>query len=165
MKRLLLVSLMFMTGCSLLVRNPEVAVKDVSLVALDGAGATLEIGIDVTNPNPYQISLQGYNYALQIKSLPLASGAVRQTMVFASDKTTNVRIPVKISYADLLEILASRPDLDRIPYQLNAGLDLDLPVGAMTLPIDAAGTFAVPQKYRPASLLMQFSDFLGKVRR
>lgn len=156
---------MLMTGCSLLVRNPEVAVKDVSLVELDGAGAKLEIGIDVTNPNPYQISLQGYNYALQVTSLPLASGAARQTMVFASDKTTNVRIPVKISYGDLLEILKNRPDLDRIPYRLQAGLDLDLPVGAMTLPIDETGTFAVPPKYRPDSLLRKFGEFLGGVRR
>ena len=164
MKRLLLVTLMFMTGCSLFVRDPEVAVKDVALTGLDSSGAMLEIGLDVTNPNPYQISLQGYDYALQVKSLPLASGATRQTMVFAADKTTNVRIPVKISYADLLEILKSRPDPDRITYQLKAGLDLNLPVGAMTLPIDASGTFAVPQKYRPVSLLRQFSDFLGKVR-
>ena len=164
MKRLLLASLIFMTGCSLFVRNPEVSVKDVDLVGLDSTGATLEIGLDVTNPNPYQISLQGYDYSLQVKSIPLASGTARQAMVFAADKTTNVRLPVKISYADLLQILESRLDLDRIPYQLKAGLDLDLPVGAMKLPIDAAGTFAVPQKYRPASLLRQFSDFLGKVR-
>ncbi|GFE59017.1 LEA type 2 family protein [Geobacter sp. AOG1] len=164
MKRLLLVPLILLAGCSLFVKNPEVTVKDVSLVGLDSAGATLEVGLDVTNPNPYQISLQGYSYVLQVTSLPLASGAARQTVVFASDKTTNVRIPVKIAYGDLLEILKSRPDPDRIPYRLHAGLDVNLPVGGMMLPIDTNGTFAIPLKYRPATLLQQFSDFLGRVR-
>lgn len=164
MKRLLLVSFLLLTGCSLFVKNPEVTVKDVSLVGLDSAGAMLEVALGIANPNPYRIDLQGYRYTLQIASLPLAAGDARQVVAFSPENTTDVRIPVKIAYGDLLEILNRRPDMDHVPYRLQADLDLKMPVGTLALPLDRSGTFAIPRNYRPSALIKQFSDFLGGVR-
>ena len=160
MKRLLLIPLILLTGCSLFVKTPVVSVKDVNLVGLDGTGARLEVLLGVTNPNAYQVSLQGYNYVLQVMNVHLASGEARQYLEFAPHGTAEVRIPVQVAFRDLLEILNRRPDMDRVPYRMQAGLELKLPVGSLTVPLDTSGTFAIPLKYRPATFLQRLGGFL-----
>lgn len=149
---ILLLMLIVLTGCSTLVKKPEVAVKDLSVVSLDGGGAGMEIYLTVKNMNPYDLKLLGYSYDLKVMTLPLAKGGAREEVAFPSQVETGLRIPVRISFADLLEILKRSPDLDNIPYQLSAGLELDTPLGRMTVPVNRSGTYALPKKYRPSTI-------------
>lgn len=156
----ILLLLMFLTGCTSLVNKPVVTVKDVSVVSLDGSGATMELYLKVKNTNSYDIKLQGYSYDLKVMALPLAKGGAREEISFPSEEETDLRIPIKITYSDLFELLKRRPDLDNIPYRLSAGLDLDTPLGQMTVPINRTGTYAFPKEYRPGAIINKMTDFL-----
>jgi LEA14-like dessication related protein len=155
LKRLLLIPLILLTSCSLFVKTPVVSVKDVTLVGLDGTGARLELLLGITNPNAYQIGLQGYTYALQVMDAQLASGEARQSLEFAPHATADVRIPVQVAFRDLLDILKRGPDMDHVPYRIHASLDVKLPVGSLAVPIDTSGTFAIPLKYRPSAFMQR----------
>jgi LEA14-like dessication related protein len=141
------------------VKAPAVSVRDFRFVSLDGAGAGMELYLTVLNKNPYDIKLLGYNYDLQVMALPLAKGAVREEVSFPSDTATDLRIPIKVSYGDLLEIFKRGPDPDHIPYALIAGLDLGTPLGQLNVPVNRTGTYAVPKQYRPGSILNRLGDF------
>ena len=91
-------------------------------------------------------------------ALPLARGGAREEVKFPANAETDLRIPIRISYGDLLEILKRKPDPDKIPYQLAAGLDLDTPLGQMTVPVSRTGTYAIPQQYRPSALFGKISE-------
>ncbi|HJV67198.1 MAG TPA: LEA type 2 family protein [Geomonas sp.] len=151
-----------MAGCTSFVKQPIVTVKDLSVVSVDGGGAGMELYLGITNPNAFDVKLLGYNYDLKVMALPLAKGGLREEINFPSRAETDVRIPIKISFGSLLEILKRRPNFDAIPYQLSAGLDLDTPLGQMAVPVNRSGTYAIPKQYRPSSILNRLSDLLGR---
>lgn len=156
---LLLLLFMSLAGCTAFVKEPVVTVKDLNVVSMDGAGAGMELYLGVKNPNSYDVKLQGYSYDLKVMALPLAKGGAREEISFPAKTETDVRIPIKVSFGDLLEILKRKPDPDNIPYQLAAGLDLETPVGQMTVPVNRKGTYAIPKEYRPSAILNKITNF------
>jgi len=84
---------------------------------------------------------------------------VREEVSFPGGTATDLRIPIKVSYGDLLEIFRRKPDLDKVPYQLQAALDLGTPLGQMSVPVNRTGTYGVPKQYRPGALLNRLGDF------
>jgi len=156
MKRLVLLGFLLITGCSLLVTKPEIAVKSVNIAGVDREGVKMDFLVAVTNPNSYGLKLTGYTYNLLVADLPLAEGENHDVVEFNGNTTTDFRLPVRITFRDLLEILKRRPDPENIPYRLTAGLDLHAPFGRVVIPVDKNGTFAVPQKYRMNQFLKLF---------
>jgi len=155
---------MLLTGCTMLVQEPVVTVKDLNVVSLDGGGAGMELYLNVENPNAFDVSLQGYSYDLKVMALSLAKGGAREEVKFPSRAATDLRIPIRISYADLLEILKRQPNPDDIPYQLTAGLDLATPVGQLTVPVHRNGSYAIPAQYRPSSILGNLSNLFRTMK-
>lgn len=162
MNRVMLLLFIFFTGCSTFVANPEIVVKGVNIASVDRDGVEVDFLLAVNNPNSYNLKMTGYNYNLIVLALPLAKGGNHEVVEFNGNATTDIRLPVKISFHDLLEILKLRPDLEHIPYQLTAGLDLQTPFGYLVIPVDKSGTFAVPQKYRPDRFLKQLDELFDR---
>ena len=156
MKSFVLLAFIFFTGCSLFVAKPEIAVKGVNIAGVDRNGVEMDFQLAVTNPNSYSLKLTGYNYNLLVSALQLAQGENHEVVEFNGNTTTDFRLPVRITFRDLLEILKRRPDPEHIPYRLTAGLDLHTPFASVAIPVDKSGTFAVPQKYRMNQFLKLF---------
>ena len=131
MKRLLVLVFLFINGCAMFVSEPTVTVQRANLINLDTRGVDLEFLLSIQNPNSYGITLNGYHYDLQVVTLPVARGGATDRVEFKGKGTTDFRLPVRIEYRDLISILKQRPDPDKVPYRLQAGLDLDTPVGQL----------------------------------
>ncbi len=140
-------------GCSAIVTRPDVRLQKISPSSLDTSGIDLEVNLLVTNPNSFDLTLLGYSYALSLASTPVASGGVRQKVVFAGKKETVLKIPTRVRHGSVVELLKKKPDLNHLPYSLEAGLQIDSPIGELSVPINAEGDFAVPENYRPSSVL------------
>jgi LEA14-like dessication related protein len=155
-----MVLLLVISGCSSLVQRPEVELKRTTLLRVDTSGADLEFYLGVSNPNAFDVSLLGYTYELKIMTLPLAAGGLREDMLFAAGRETDMRLPIRLKYADLVEVLKRRPDPDGIPYQLKADLQIKTFMGEMIVPLDSSGKFSLPEKYRPAYYLDRLRERL-----
>lgn len=160
MKRLAisLCCLMFLSACSLFFSAPEVTLKDVKIVGLDGGGMMLDVYLSLKNPNSTDITLKGYSYDLKVLDLSLAKGGARETTVFHGHTTTDVVLPVRLPYTDVAELIRHHPDPDHIPYRLSAGLEVETPLGDRTLPVEKSGIFKIPEKYRPSFYLRKLKD-------
>lgn len=154
----LLVMALLLAGCTTLVREPLVTVRDLNVVSLDAGGAGMELLLTVRNDNPFAVRLLGYSYDLKVMALPLARGGAREEVRFPAGAETDLRIPIRISFGDLLEIFQRRPDPESVPYAVSAGLDLETPLGFLTVPVRRTGTYAIPKQYRPAAILGKLSD-------
>lgn len=163
MKRLLALVFLFINGCSMFVSEPMVTVQRANIINLDTRGVDLEFLVAVQNPNSYGITLNGYHYDLQVVTLPVARGGGTEQVEFRGKGTTDFHLPVRIEYKDLLAIVKRRPDPDKIPYRLQADLDLETPVGKLLIPIDKTDTFAVPDQYRPSFYLKEIPDFVRQL--
>lgn len=148
------------SGCSSLVKSPQVEIRQTNLIGLDTSGADIELYLSVTNPNMFDLSLLGYTYDLRIMTLPLVSGGLQESILLKSGSDTDMRLPLRIKFSDLVALLKRRPDPDSIPYDINARLQVSTFAGEMTIPVEKSSTFSVPQKYRPAFYLDRFSDLL-----
>jgi LEA14-like dessication related protein len=157
--------LIFMlSGCASLVQAPRVTLKETSLVGLDTSGIDIEFLLGITNPNSFDLSLLGYTFDLQVLALPLSTGGKQETILFPAGKETGMRLPVRLKFADLLKIINRSPDPDKIPYQLNAMLQLKTPLGEMAVPVEKSSLLAIPEQYRPAAFTNRLRDALRGIR-
>ncbi|ABK98787.1 LEA type 2 family protein [Pelobacter propionicus] len=162
--RFLLFPLLLLCGCSLLLKEPDVSLTRTSIIGMDTAGADIECALAISNPNSYDLTLQGYSYDLRVMSLPLAAGRLHQPLTLPAGAKTDMRLPIRVKYADLFEIIKRRPDLDRIPYRIQASLLVTTPLGKMDIPVDMSKTFSVPEKYRPNHYLNQLMGIVSLPR-
>lgn len=143
-------------GCTAFVQEPRVSISSTNIVGIDTSGLDLEFLVAVDNPNRFDLALQGYTFDLQILALPFARGGSPLKSVFPAGKQSHMRLPMRISYGDLIEIIKRRPDLDKIPYQVDARLNIETPVGEMILPVNRTDLISIPESYRPSSYLKRF---------
>jgi LEA14-like dessication related protein len=147
-----------------MITKPEVSVKSVNLSGVDEKGVKIEFLLSVFNPNSFNLKLNGYKYDLLVSALPLASGECSDTMEFAGNATTDVRLPVTISFKDLLKIIRNSPDMNHVPYSIKADLNVRAPLRRITVPVNKQGLFAVPSKYQPEIFLKNIKGFFQKGR-
>lgn len=160
---LLLLLALVSGGCSMIVTEPRITLLDTRVAGLDTSGVDLEVHLSVSNPNRFDLSLLGYTYDLQVLSLPLSSGGKQETILFPAGSETALRIPVRLRYSDLLEVLKRSPDTE-IPCQLDSTLNLATPVGRMSIPIRQKTSLKVPEEYRPSTYLNRIRDALQGIR-
>lgn len=138
-----------LTGCASLVKVPQVTVRSTNVVSVDTAGFDIELLLGVENTNPFDISLQSYTYDVQVMAIPFTSGGLQKGILFPAGQPVDIRLPFRILYSDLLGVIKRRPDLDRIPYSLDARLNLNTPLGELAIPVKRNDTVSIPKGYRP----------------
>jgi LEA14-like dessication related protein len=134
------------------------------MVGLDTSGIDIEFLLEISNPNPFDLSLLGYTFDLQVLALPLSTGGKQETILFPAGKETGMRLPVRLKFNDLLEIINHSPDPDKIPYQLSTLLRLKTPLGEMAVPVEKSALLAIPVQYRPAAFTNRLRDALRGLR-
>lgn len=161
MKRARLISLMLLVvsicaGCTAFVKEPRISIDSTNIVGIDTSGVDFELFVAVDNPNSFDLALQGYTFDLQLMTLPFSSGGSRMKFVFPARQQSYMRLPLRVKYADLIEVIKRRPDLDKIPYQVDAGLNLDTPLGELLIPVKKTDVISIPESYRPNAYFMRF---------
>lgn len=152
-KLLIMLSLLGLTACSTLYEKPTVKLKDIQFTGLTSEAASLDVLLAVNNPNSFDLALLRYSYQLHLQQVHLADGLSGAVQPFPAKSIRDLRIPVRIAFADLVKLVRHRPGLTDIPYQLMAELDVDTPIGTVTVPIAKNGTISVPEQYRPGTYL------------
>lgn len=150
---IVILALVAISGCASLIKEPRVTVRSANVVSVDTAGFDIELLLGVENPNSFDVSLQGYSYDLQIMSVPFSSGRLQKIFVFPPGQLVDVRLPFRVYHGNLLEVIKRRPDLDRVPYILDARLNLNTPLGELVIPVKKSDTITVPAAYRPGTYL------------
>jgi len=136
-------------GCSVIFKTPQVSLKQTEIKKVDRDGVDIECRLAISNQNPFDLSMLSYRYDLKLAARPFASGSSVEKLIIPSGKETVMTLPARIKFDDFIEVVKAQPDLGRIPYQLNATLKMDTPVGTVDVPVEKEDTFAVPEKYRP----------------
>jgi len=155
--------LLVLCACSLFFETPKVDVTDVAIVGIDPGGVDVEILARITNPNSFDIVLTGYTYDLQVHAMPFVEGGSSRKTTFPSRETIETRLPVRVTFSTLYELMKRRPDPDRIPYRLNGTLIVDTPLGEQVVPFRKSDLFRIPERYRPSGILDSLGTLLDRV--
>ncbi|MEW8223875.1 MAG: LEA type 2 family protein [Candidatus Thiodiazotropha taylori] len=151
---LLLFMILLFQGCSSLQQaeqlmngiQPTGEVKGVKLSGLDLRGIDLLFDVEVDNPNPVAISLDGLDYDLKLLNRSFLKGQQSMGMSLAADGKSQVKLPVRMEFERLLEHYSELSNRDDVPYQLDLGLGIDVPLlGRVRLPMSYQGRLPVPK--------------------
>ncbi|HEY0779637.1 MAG TPA: LEA type 2 family protein [Gemmatirosa sp.] len=121
--------------------TPLVSFTDVQINGLGLQGGSLDVVLNVYNPNHYGLSAQRLDYQVLIDSVPLGTGAITRKFDVHGSDSTQVRLPVTFSYAGLGS--AGRALMARgvVNYRVLGNITVGTPIGNFTRPFDRTGQY------------------------
>jgi LEA14-like dessication related protein len=126
-------------GCS--VRRPDVALANVHLGSVRLDGGTLDILLDISNPNRWNIDLRELTYAVSVDDVPVGAGETDTRLVVPGGECLTVRLPVDVSWRGLGK--AGRELLSgEVEYRVVGRLTVGTPVGPVTRRFDRRSRFS-----------------------
>lgn len=138
-------------GCSLVFERPSVRVARVAVPSLSLTGGTLEVLLEVDNPNGYDLETRSFRYALAFPEPGTAAGDTTWIPLVEEHSRDTVRIPARDTVTfpvrvpfDLTTLGTAAGRLLRegeLGYRFNGALRLQTPVGGVDVPFDERGTF------------------------
>lgn len=94
------------SGCSSCQpQKPSLSVKRAAVATADFDGATIDVEVEVANPNGFPIFADEVNFQADLEKHKAATGALKKRVTVAGNGKAAVTVPVRIRYADVGDAL------------------------------------------------------------
>jgi LEA14-like dessication related protein len=149
MRKLLLAAVVAatVTGCASLGRKafaePKVTLQEMRLNGLGLTGGSLDVLLNVENPNGFRLDATRMTYRLMIDTIPFGEGTVDQRLTVDEKSQTTVRIPVNFTYSGIGAAGRAILNTGTVNYRLLGDLTVATPLGNFTRPYDMAGRYSL----------------------
>jgi LEA14-like dessication related protein len=134
-----------LAGCATLGRQvfeqPVVSFKDVSLRGVGLQGGSIDVLLNVYNPNRFKLDATRLTYRLLVDSVALGNGSLDQHFVVQSGDSAVVRLPVQFSFAGLGAAGRQLMRSGAVNYRVLGDVTVSTPLGSFTRPFDRTGQF------------------------
>ena len=128
------------------VKKPVVRVNSVNLTALTFEDAALQFRLEIQNPNNIGVTLDGFDYRLDIDQHQFLNGDQTDKTEIAAGKSSFVNVPVTVNFAQLFGMVKDLVSRKEVAYKTEFGLKFNLPVLGMTrIPVSHTGTLPLPK--------------------
>lgn len=134
-------------GCSVLGRaafqQPIVHLRSVSVRGLGITGGSLDVKLNVYNPNHYRLDATQLNYKVNLAGdqVTVASGTLDSKFTVQDGDSTDVVIPVNFSYAGVGAAGQSLLNNGVVDYHVLGDITVGTTVGHYTVPYSTTGRF------------------------
>ena len=119
--------------------QPDVQVKDVKVTALGLTGGSVDVVLNVHNPNNFRLDGTRLSYNLLIDTVRFATGSLDQRMTVEAGKDTEVRVPVNFTYAGVGEAGRQLINMGSVPDRMTGDITVATILGNYTVPYDRTG--------------------------
>jgi len=143
---------------------PNVSVRSVELTRLSLEGADLVATIEVENPNPIGIVLDGFAYEVLTGENAVVSGRQTSGVEIAAQGTRTFEMPVTLLFADLIRAVRSLEGANETPYTLVGAVDVEIPLlGTRTIEVTHDGVIPIPRlpDARPVAIALESIGLAG----
>ncbi len=134
-----------LTGCASLGRSvfatPIVELKDVRLKGIGFQGGSMDIILEVMNPNDYRLDATKLTYNLFVDTNRVAFGEIKQTATLEAHKKTQVVVPVSFSINELIRATQLMSKTGGVDYHVVGEVTAATPGGSFTRPYKGDGHF------------------------
>jgi LEA14-like dessication related protein len=142
----LLVAAGVAAGCASLGRqsfkDPIVTFKDARVTGLGVTGGSIEIVLEVKNPNHYRLDGTRLTYRVLVDSIPFGDGAFTDKFNVDEGSTKEVRLPFTFSYNGVGAAGRQLIQTGSVEYHVTGDITVQTPVGSFTRPYDQRGRFS-----------------------
>jgi LEA14-like dessication related protein len=132
-------------GCSLAGRRfaePEVQFRGVTIRGLGLTGGSLDLVLDVYNPNGFALDASRMTYRLWVDTLEFASGTRDDRFRVEKGDTSTVTIPVDFKWAGMSQAARELLNTGTVNYRVAGDITVGSALGNFTIPYDRKGRFS-----------------------
>lgn len=165
----LIVSGLIMLNCAAMqemvkASKPHVNLQNLRFVNLTFQDVDFAFDLKITNPNPFAVSMAGFDYDFQIDGASFIKGQKGDELVINASGESSVEIPLSLNFADLYKTYTSLQNQDSSKYTLKSTLYFNLPViGRTPIPVSKSGQIPLVRlpKLKISSLKLKKFNFTG----
>ena len=121
--------------------TPIVELKDIRMKAIGFQGGSMDIILEVTNPNDFRLDATRLTYNLFVDTNRVAFGEIKQTATLEAHKKSSVVVPVSFSIQELIRATQLMSKTGGVDYHVVGEVTAATPGGSFTRPYKGDGHF------------------------
>ncbi len=129
--------------------TPTVELKDVRMKAIGFQGGSMDIILDVMNPNDYRLDATRLTYNLFVDTMRVAFGEIHKTATLEAHKKNEVVVPVAFNMQELIRATQLMSRSGGVDYRVTGEETASTPSGNYTRAYTATGHFDDIGSVRP----------------
>ena len=136
---LLTLSICLVSCLNWIMEKPSFVLREIILSPSSFTEANLLIGLDVQNPNRFDLTLKSFEYVLFLNNEEIGTGRLEKEILVPSSSTTQVQVSVVAKFKDLggsLKTIITGHDL---PYKIEGKASIKTAFGSRYLPFSNDG--------------------------
>ena len=122
--------------------RPAVALREVRVAGLGITGGSLDVVLNVWNPNDYGLQSPRVAYRIMTGDVKLGSGVHDSDIFIDGRDSALVAFPVRFTYLSIGRAGREMLEMGTIDYRVLGDIDVDTPYGRFRFPYDRTGRFA-----------------------
>jgi LEA14-like dessication related protein len=147
MPRILLTVLVGAIGaCSALgkaaFQQPVVTLADVKVTGVGLNGGSLDVVLNVQNPNDFRLDATQLRYNVLVDTVPFANGTTTQRFTVEGKKTQQVHIPINFTYSGVGQAGRQLMNTGSVNYTVRGDVTVGSPIGNYTIPFSQTGRYS-----------------------
>jgi LEA14-like dessication related protein len=120
-------------------REPVVTYKDAVITGLGMSGGSLEVVLNVYNPNGFRLDGTALTYRLSVDSVPFGNGTLSDRFVVNEKDSSQVRLPLSFTYAGIGQAGRQLIQTGSVNYTVSGEITVSTPLGSFTRPYSGRG--------------------------
>jgi LEA14-like dessication related protein len=123
--------------------KPTFTLKEVSVTKISLQEIDFLFGIEVQNPNPFDLKLRGFEYKAYLAGEEVGGGRLEKEVLIAKSSSTLVQIPLQAELKNLgnpLGLVLSGRDLS---YKIEGAAIVNARLGTATIPFSQSGEIKI----------------------
>ncbi|MBI4634184.1 MAG: LEA type 2 family protein [Deltaproteobacteria bacterium] len=133
------VSLLLASCLSWILEKPSFVLREITLSPRSFTEMNLFLGLDVQNPNRFDLALKSFEYTVYLNNEEIGNGRLEKELLIPSSSTTRVRAPVVAKFKDLGGSLKTIMSGDDVHYKIEGKADIKTTVGSLRFPFSKEG--------------------------
>ena len=122
-------------------KEPIVTFKDVKITGLGVTGGSMEIVLDVYNPNNFRLDGVRMTYNVLVDSVKFGTGSYDSRFIVEKGDTTEITLPLQFTDAGVGAAGRQLMQMGSVEYHVLGDVTLATPAGQFTRPFDQRGRF------------------------
>ena len=130
-------------------QKPEITFRGVEVYSFGLGGASLDVLVDVYNPNSFGFAVERLTYDLEVEDTPWGSGETESSLAVPPRDTATLRLPIEVDWSRLGGVGREVLQAGKVRYGVTGRVTIRSDRGNFEVPYDRTGEVSILQSDRP----------------
>lgn len=124
-------------------KQPVVTLADVKVTGVGLQGGSLDVVLNIDNPNDFRLDATQLNYNVLVDTMPLANGTTTQRFTVEGKRSQQVHIPITFTYSGIGAAGRSLMNTGSVNYTVKGNVTVGSAIGVnVTVPFSQTGRYS-----------------------